>query len=383
MTQTATATLDARREAATRMAEAAGRFLEALSPEQSALGRRPFEDAERVRWFYTPTTQAGVPMLLLDARQQQLGHQLVASGLSLGAYNTASTIMGLENTLDSREGWRQNPYHGWREPSRNRDPQKYFICVYGEPGAARWGWRFGGHHISLNFTITDGALLSPTPTFFGADPADSAGVGPNSLRPLAGEEDLARQLLHSLDPGQRTRATLSGIAPPDLIQANRSRVEDGALWLPLFSIFSSPVDTPEAMQRAVARMEEGLTDADREQLRYSAAAPKGLPASAMSGGQRGALETLVRQYIYRLPDDVAEAEWQALAERGVDVLHFAWAGGSERKEPHYYRIQGPRLLVEYDNVQNGANHIHSVWRDPSLDFGGDPLTQHHRVAHSA
>ncbi|MFN0148877.1 MAG: DUF3500 domain-containing protein, partial [Dehalococcoidia bacterium] len=344
-----------------------------------------FDDPERTRWFYTPTTQAGLPLTQMSQRQGQLAQRFVATGLSLGGYNTASTIMGLENTLDSREGWRTNPYHGSEGESRNRNPQLYFLCVYGDPASETWGWHYGGHHISLNVTIEEGRLLSPTPTFFGSDPAESAGVGPSVLRPLAGEEDLARELLHALDEGRRAKAVISPVAPPDLIQANRTQVEDGVIWLPLGGIFSSAV--PEraraGMDTAIARLEAGITDEHREALRYSSAGPKGLAAAAMTPAQHEILDSLLRQYIYRLPDDVAEVEWAEIEKRGIDQLHFAWAGGRERREPHYYRIQGERLLIEYDNVQNGANHIHAVWRDPENDFGGGPLAAHRRVAHGA
>ncbi len=368
---------------AERMAAAAAGFLASLSDEQREFAAQPFDSVERERWFYTPTTRAGLPLRMMGADQQRLAHVLVASGVSLGAYNTVSTIMGLENALDSREGFRGAEYHGWPPPSRNRDPQMYFMAIYGTPGDASWGWQFGGHHISLNFTIADGRVASPTPTFFGADPGESAGVGPNSLRPLAGEEDLARELLHSLSAEQRTVALISGHAPADLVQANRSAVEDGALPLPLGSIFSLPIEGPRgaAINGMVAKLEAGATDADREAWRYSER-PKGLALEGMTGAQREMLEGLVKQYIFRLPDDAAAEEWAAFADSGFWDLHFAWAGGLERREPHYYRLQGPRFLVEYDNVQNGANHVHTVWRDPRNDFGREVLRQHHATAHA-
>ena len=368
---------------AERMAAAAAAFLASLSEEQRDFAAMPFDSPERERWFYTPTTRAGLPLRMMGADQHRLAHMVVASGLSLGAYNTASQIMGLENTLDSREGFRGWEYHGWPSPSRNRDPLMYFLAIYGSPGDETWGWQFGGHHISLNFTISGGAVVSPTPTFFGADPAESAGVGPSSLRPLAAEEDLARELLHALSAEQRSHALLSPHAPADLVQANRSTIEDGALPLPLGSIFSAPIEGPRgaAMNGMVTELEAGATDADREAWRYSET-PKGLAAASFSVPQNEILAALVRQYICRLPDDAAEAEWSDFAATGFAGLHFAWAGGTERRDPHYYRLQGPRFLVEYDNVQNGANHVHTVWRDPRNDFGRDILRQHHALAHA-
>ena len=381
-----TTAITARRAAAERMGEAADAFLGALSAGQRSKAARPSEDAERTRWFYTPTVQAGLPLLEMDAPQQRLAHMLAATGLSLRSYNTVATIMGLENTLGSREGWR-GTYFGYDRPSRNRDPLLYFLCIYGTPGDSRgWGWHFGGHHVSLNVTVKDGMVISPTPLFFGADPAESEGVGPNVLRPLAGEEELARELVHALDEGGRAQAIISPIAPFDLVQANLPRVTEGATGSPLWEIFNG--DQPPERRALFETMasswerDSGWTPAHAEMLRYTGA-PKGVPAATLRGPQREIFDALLRQYVQRLPDDVAEVEWGELSTRGIGELHFAWAGGLERRQPHYYRVQGPRFLIEYDNVQNGANHIHSVWRDPEMDFGGGPLAAHHRQEHLA
>lgn len=372
-----------RREAADRMAEAASAFLGELDGPQRAKAQLPFDSEERERWFYTPTVQAGLPLVDMNPRQHRLAHMLLATGLSHGGYVTASTIMGLENPLHLEEGWRDQPFTGEREGTRIRDPLMYYLAIFGTPGEETWGWHAGGHHISLSFTIAGGQLVSPTPTFFGSHPAEVAGVGPNLLRPLAGEEDLARELLHLLDPEQRARAIISPAAPFDIVQSNRSRVEDGAMFLGLAEVFSFPQPEPmrEGGRRAQARHEAPYTREEIEAVRYSAARPAGLAAAEMDAGQREALETLIRQYIWRLPDDIAELEWTALGERGIDAVHFAWAGSTERRQPHYYRLQGPRFLVEYDNVQNNTNHIHSVWRDPEGDFGRNVLAAHYAAAH--
>ena len=307
------------------MAAAADGWLASLTPEQRAKASYPFPaDEERTTWYYTPTERGGLPLAEMGPVSQRLAHRLVASGLSEGGYNTAATVMGLENVLDAKEGWRRG-YDGRTVPHRGRDPQLYFVSVFGDPGPGPWGWRVGGHHVALNYTVAADGRVSASPLFLGANPAMTRLVGPGELRPLAAEEDLARRLLGSLAPDQRAEAVVSEAAPGDIVQRNRPRVEPGP--------------------------------------------PEGLPAPGMLPPQRAMLEGLVRQYLDRLPAELAETEAARALGEAAAGLHFAWAGGPEPGQPHYYRVQGPRLLIEYDNVQNGANHVHSVWRDPAGDFG--------------
>jgi hypothetical protein len=369
-----------------RMVEAAANLLAALTPEQRRTATYDFGDEEeRRRWYYTPTDHGGLPLTEMDPVQQQRTNQLVATGLSVPGYVAASTIMGLENTLDLQEGWRARFARDREGATRARDPLLYYVSVFGEPGGdAPWGWRFGGHHISLHYTVVQGRIVTPTPTFFGANPAEARFVGPGLLRPLAGEEDLARELLHALDDAQRTVAVIAPAAPWDLIHGNRPTVEEGALPPYNDEIFREQMSPAEADTRRArqARTEQalGLTPEHLEALRYTRA-PKGLPAARMTAPQRQALTALIRQYIDRLPDEIASAEAERLSGAALDAIHFAWAGGAEPRQPHYYRLQGPRFLVEYDNTQNDANHIHSVWRDPEGDFGADLLAQHYARAH--
>jgi hypothetical protein len=307
------------------MAEAAAAWLASLDAAGRAKAGFGFpEDAERTRWHYTPTERGGLPLAEMGPVSQRLAQRLVASGLSQGGYATAATIMGLENVLDAKEGWRRG-YDGRRVPHRGRDPQLYFVSVFGDPGAGSWGWRVGGHHLALNYTLAADGRVSASPLFFGANPAMTRLVGPGVLRPLAAEEDLGRELLAALAPDQRAKALLSPVAPGDITQLNRPRVEAGP--------------------------------------------PDGLPAGRMLPQQRALLQGLVRHYLDRLPPELAAAEAARVTGAAGEALHFAWAGGSEPGQPHYYRVQGPRLLIEYDNVQDGVNHVHSVWRDPEGDFG--------------
>lgn len=382
-------TIDARantRAVVERMAEAAGNVLAGLSPEQRAQAAFPFPaNDERHRWFYTPTNHGGLPLGEMTPAQQQRAMRLVSTGLSIPGYVTASTIIGLENVLDQKEGWRNTFFRDRGDQSRSRDPGMYFISIFGEPGgAAPWGWRFGGHHISLHYTVVDGGIVSPTPTFFGAHPAEAPLGGGHLLRPLAGEEDLGRELLNLLDAEQRAIAVVSPSAPWDLVVANRPAVEDGLTPPGSWEIFreSFSASDVETRQKAQERTREhlGFTDAHLEATRFTTT-PKGLSASRMNAGQQEALRALIRQYINRMPEEIAAIQLERLSGDALTQVHFLWAGSAERRRPHYYRLQGPRLLVEYDNVQDDTNHIHSVWRDPEGDFGTDILAAHYATSH--
>jgi hypothetical protein len=268
----------------------------------------------------------------MERHQRRLAQQLVAAGLSRGGYVTVSTIMGLERTLDALENWRRS--------GRGRDPLLYYVSVFGRPAdRGAWGWRFEGHHISLNYTIVGGRIVAPTPTFFGANPAEAPLVGVGVLRLLAAVQDLARQLVHDLDEGQRATAIVSLSAPSDILTTNQPHVE--------YDLH-----------------------------------PLGLGATAMTAPQREVLSALIGEYIRRMPDEIAEIEARRLQVEGLEQVHFAWAGGIEPRQGHYYRLQAPRFLVEYDNTQNDANHIHSVWRDPANDFGARLLAQHYAQDHN-
>jgi hypothetical protein len=215
------------------MADITQSLLATLNTEQRALAQWAFpSDEERTQWFYTPTDHGGLTLHTLTPEQTRLVMRLVDSGLSRPAYITVSTIMGLENVLDQLEGWGSL----WNFP-RGRDPQRYFLRVFGEPGSDIWGWRLGGHHVSLHFTIRNGEVVSSTPCFLGADPAASPLLGGHMLRPLGACEDLARELLYSLSDGQQDIAIVSAVPPTDLVSANRPFVTDGDTPLPLAQVW--------------------------------------------------------------------------------------------------------------------------------------------------
>ena len=362
------------RQLVNRMGEAAANFIASLAPDQRRKCLLDFADQERrTRWYYTPGERDGLPLDEMERQQQQLAHQLVAAGLSRSGYVTAATIIGLETVLDA--------FEGWRYPGRGRDPGWYYVAIFGRPDRTEpWGWRFEGHHISLNYTIVGGQIVAPTPTFFGSNPAEAPLGSGSTLRPLSGVEDLARELLQALTEEQQATAIIAPAAPPDIIMSNRPKVIEAAFSLPTPQMMGQPM-TPEQWEAVEKRQKElGLTQAHLETLRYSSR-PKGLPAAAMTAGQQEIFIALIGEYINRIPEELAEIELAKVREQGLDGLHFAWAGGLARRQPHYYRLHGPRFLVEYDNTQNDANHIHSVWRDPEDDFGAQLLAAHYAREH--
>ncbi len=358
-----------------RMGEASAQFMASLAGEQRAKALLDFADlSERTRWYYTPNPRRGLPLRAMTRHQQRLAHQLVALGLSRTGFATAAAIIGLEMILDAVEEW--------QVPEPGRDPGLYYLSIFGEPDLRKpWGWRFEGHHLSLNYTIVDSRIVSPTPTFFGANPAEVALGGVGTLRPLAGVEDIARELVHALNPEQRRAAILSPAAPPDIVMSNRPMVVAGAVPLPTPLMQGRPFSEAEAEQLQRFKRALGYSDEHEEALRYTST-PKGLPASALTAAQREMLMAVLREYINRMPEELAEIEMAQLQPHGLDSIHFVWAGSVERRQPHYYRLEGSRFLVEYDETQNDANHIHSVWRDITNDFGADVLAQHYALAHA-
>lgn len=315
----------ARSRSAEAMADGAKNFLAALTPEQRAKAIFKFEDAQRLDWHFIPRPRRGVPLKELDSKQQKLAHDFLKTGLSQRGYVKATTIMELDIVLRELE----------KGSGPTRDPELYYFTVFGTPSAkGPWGWRVEGHHISLNFTVVKGAMVATSPSFLGANPAEVRQGPRQGLRVLSAEEDLARDLLHSLDEKQRAQAIFEQVAPRDIITMNSKKAD------PL--------------------------------------APVGIPASEFNPQQIELLRKLLDEYLSRMPEDLAAERWKKLWGADFKKICFAWAGGSERNQPHYYRLQGPTFLVEYDDTQNNANHIHTVWRDFYGDFGRNLLLEHYR-----
>jgi Protein of unknown function (DUF3500) len=317
-----------RTNSASIMTETANRFLNSLTPEQKAKATFQLGDEERMHWFYVPIERKGLTLKEMSPYQQRLASALLASGLSQTGYIKAMTIMSLEDVLKMME--KDNP------PGR-RDPEKYYFSIFGTPSdTAAWGYRVEGHHLSQNYTVVNGHVVD-APSFFGDNPAEVR-VGPRAgLRTLAAEEDLARDLIKSLDPAQQKTAIVDPKAPADILTTNSRKA---AL----------------------------------------AGSPNGILASKLTAAQFGKLQALLDEYVNNVPGTVAQAREEQIRKAGKNIW-FAWLGGVNKGDPHYYRIQTASFLIEYDDTQDGANHIHSVWRDFNGDWGEDLLKDHYQAAH--
>jgi hypothetical protein len=355
---------------AEQMTRAGAGFLDSLMDAQREKAAVPFEDEQtRRRWYYTPTPRHGLPIREMTAEQYQWVRRLMASGLSEAGYNYAAVVLAMEWVVDYHSNFPDRAY-GDLPNTRVRDPGNYSVAVFGTPGkGSPWGWTIGGHHLSLHYTVHNGAV-SPTPAFFGAEPARMQMPGGKTLRVLAAEEDGARDLLRQLDPEQLKRAVISDIAATDIVQTNRPRIEDGALYT-----VGGPGPGGQGLRDRL-----GLTPEHDEKLRYASSTPKGLSAQEMTRDQRETFADLVRGYLSHMPEAIARQYESLVQPQRLDGASFAWAGSAACAEPHYYRIQGERLLIEYDCTQDNANHTHSVWRDPGGDFGDDLLAGHYATS---
>ena len=330
------AAMMASQRSATNMANAANAWLASLSAEQKSKATFPFESEERLRWHFIPTAGTGIgaghPRFGLrikdmNEQQRQLAHSLLKTGLSQKGYTTATSIIDLENILRAIE------------KQQGRDPEGYFFTVFGTPSSnGAWGWRVEGHHISLRYTVVKGAAVASTPAFLGTNPAEVRDGEKKGLRVLGAHEDAGRALLDSLDASQRTTAIVNATAPGDILTTNKNDI--------------TPLEAT------------------------------GVSYASLNAKQRELLSQLIDTYTSIMEADIASERKAAIDKAGRDKILFAWAGETERGKKHYYRIQGPTFLVEYDNTQNDGNHVHSVWRDFNGDFGRDLLREHLKsVAH--
>lgn len=365
---------------AARMSEAAQRLLGSLDQGQRDLMQFAVEDEdERRRWYYGPTEQGGLPLAAMTAGQQRLAHRLMAAGLSAGGYSLASTVMGYENILDASEDWNLEGgtfefYPGRESHARGRDPQMYFFSVFGDPDSSRWGWRVGGHHLSLNFFLRDGGVAASRPMFIGVNPARTPLVD-GSLALLASEEQLGRDLFVALDAEQKSLARISLVPPYDLTQSGRPVVTPDTLWDPglLWGFAPSGRTNKNILVPAVRASSDaymktlGWDEIAAEGIRYTVK-PKGIAGSLLPAPQRRLLKAVISHFALRLCQELAEPDIAAHTDAILDDTYFAWAGSPDPGQPCYYRIHGPDLLIEYNNVQRNANHAHSLWRSIAGDF---------------
>ena len=317
--------------AAKQMADTCNALLNSLSETQKAKATYAYEDGERLFWYYPPLNRHGLALRDMDAKQRELAHAVMASGLTEKSYEQAKLIIDHElvlGPLEKEQG----------AVTFVRDPELYYFTVFGQPGGADpWGWRAEGHHVSLHFSIWGDKVISMTPFFCGSNPAEVRKGPKTGLRILGTREDLSFDLVESLDKGQRGEAIIYDKAPLDILTYNSSKV-------------SLPKE-------------------------------EGLPASRMSGTQKEMLMSLVSEYVNQVRSDLSQGRLDAIKEQGIDGFRFAWAGPTEKNQEHYYRIHGGNFVVEFDNRQDGANHIHSVWREIENDFAQDVLREHLLLYH--
>jgi hypothetical protein len=321
------------------MKRAADLFVTSLGEEQKVRATFPWESEKRLAWHFVPNhaipgqgLRDGLALADMDARQRVFAHGLLSSGMSHRGYLQALTIISLEQIL-----------HNLEDKTPIRNPELYYVSIFGTPSEkGNWAWRFEGHHLSINFTILAGKLFSVTPSFFGTNPAQVR-TGPFKGREgLAQEQTLARQLIRSLSDEQKQIALLDVQAPRDVITGQNRRVDQAAF-------------TPA----------------------------QGIPLDKLNGDQQEILQQLIRSYASKYRREIVDQIDGRKKIYGDNEIHFAWAGGVDKGDGHYYRIQTPTFLFEYDNTQNDANHVHAVWRDFVGDFGEDLLRQHYKSAHGA
>jgi hypothetical protein len=315
-------------EVAADMLNAATRFLSALDAGQKKQATYALTDAERENWNFVPIARQGLPLKQMTAEQHTLGLALLRTGLSHTGVARANAVMQLELVLKELE----------KDTKGRRDPTLYFVTVFGEPSATQsWGWRWEGHHMSFNFTVVDGKHVFFAPSFLGTNPAEVRAGPRKGERVLAQEEDQGLALINSLDAEQRAIAIFAPVALKEIVTTNKKRVD------PL--------------------------------------SPEGIAASRLTPPQREKLVALVKLYLARFHADLAKENFAAITAAGLERITFAWAGGLDRTKATYYRIQGPTFLIEFDNSQNNANHIHSTFRDFKGDFGHDLLAEHYAKDH--
>ncbi|MFZ1677727.1 MAG: DUF3500 domain-containing protein [Saprospiraceae bacterium] len=300
-------------------------FVHSLDDVQRQKAVYPFEEMNRYEWHYLPATMVyryGIGIKDLDTIQKANVYMLLKSFLSKEGYTKTRNIMDYEYLLKEMQ-----------PENVNRIPENYFIAVYGQPGDSIWGWKFSGHHVALNFTILDDQLAF-APFFFGVYPAEVKDGPKKGTRLLKDEEDLGFELVNSFSHQKREKAIFQLHAFSDIVSTNAEQV--------------GPMK------------------------------PVGIFAGEMTLEEKTILNKLIVAYLRSMPEAIGKTRMEKIVMEDMDSICFGWAGGTEPGIPHYYRVQGNSFMIEFDNTQNNANHIHTVWRDFNGDFGADLLREHYQ-----
>lgn len=304
----------------------AAAFVNSLNDSQQQKALFHFEDMNRYEWHFVPPTDVmryGVAVKDLNETQKNLLYELMKVFLSKEGYARTKDIMSFEYILKELEP--NNPA---------RIPENYFAAVYGNPAKDTvWGWKFSGHHVALNFTIVNGQLAF-APFFFGSNPGEVKQGPKKGMRIMRAEEDLGFKLVNSLNEEQKKRAIFQPDAIAEIVTRNIKQVK--------------PLN------------------------------PVGIFVKDMTHEQKAVLNQLILAYLNNMPAAVAKKRMANIVKEDMDAIEFGWAGATESGKPHYYRVQGKTFLIEFDNTQNNANHIHTVWRDFNGDFGEDLLMEHYQ-----
>lgn len=309
------------------MHQAALDFLATLGPEEKQKAMLPFNSEERLNWHYVPMERKGLTFKAMSDAQRAAAARLLQLSLSKSGYRKTEAIRKLEFVLQEIE----------KGSGPVRDSELYYFAIFGQPDAkGAWGWRYEGHHTSLNWTSLKGKIVASSPQFLGTNPAEVREGPQKGVRVLAAEEDLGRMLVKSLTPEQRKEAIIGDTAPGDVLTA--------------------------------ANRKAALLD------------DKGIPYRQLTNEQQGILLSLVQEYANVQAPEIAKHRLDAVRKSGMESVKFAWMGGLEKGQGHYYRVQGATFLIEYDCTQNNANHIHAVWRDFNGDFGADLIALHYETA---
>lgn len=319
-------------------------FIQSLSPLQKRAALVSFDDTARVHWNNLPVglrARAGISIGDMTEAQRKLLHRILSVSLSSQGYLKATGIMHLDNLLnmfvdtayyrkDINDTLRQFLFDlKWTH-------RNYYLAFFGTPAAKNWGYKVEGHHLSVNYTFTDNKL-SITPWFIGTDPAEMSITQYAGWRVLGQEEDLGLALIHMLTPAQQKKATMNQEVPGDIITGAETGKRLIDYW--------------------------------------------GIKGSELTNEQKAAMQYIIREYVFNMEYEKASEEYAKIVKAGIDNIYFGWIGPYDEYKPHYFVLNGPTFLIEFDNAggpRGSANHIHTIWREKGNEFGEDVLKKHYR-----